>query len=127
MDWNPFGEEAASGDGEAAGIHSPIGFHGLPRIHGGYYLAGRRFYDLVTGRMNAEDRIRGNRFEPSGQNLYVYGRDDIPQLLNDVLKTTPLKMGSNSKGLFADYVFNGNTYRVAYGTNGYIVSFYPID
>ena len=33
----------------------------------------------------------------------------------------------NAKGLFADYVFNGNSYRVAYGTNGFIVSFYPID
>ena len=55
------------------------------------------------------------------------GIDDIPLLLNDVLKTAPIKAGSNSKGLFADYVFNGNTYRVAYGTNGYIVSFYPID
>ena len=55
------------------------------------------------------------------------GIDDIPQLLNDVLKNAPIKTGSNSKGLFADYVFNGNTYRVAYGTNGYIVSFYPID
>ncbi len=55
------------------------------------------------------------------------GIDDIPQLLNDVLKNTPIKTGSNSKGLFADYVLNGNTYRVAYGTNGYIVSFYPID
>lgn len=52
---------------------------------------------------------------------------DIPQLLNNVLKDTPIKMGSNSNGLFADYVFNGNTYRAAYGTNGYIVSFYPID
>ena len=55
------------------------------------------------------------------------GIDDIPQLLKDVLKNTPIKTGSNSKGLFADYVLNGNTYRVAYGTNGYIVSFYPID
>ena len=55
------------------------------------------------------------------------GIDDIPQLLNNVLKNTPIKTGSNSKGPFADYVFNGNTYRVAYGTNGYIVSFYPID
>ena len=55
------------------------------------------------------------------------GVDDIPQLLNDVLKNAPIKTGSNLKGLFADYVFNGNTYRVAYGTNGYIVSFYPID
>ena len=56
-----------------------------------------------------------------------HGVDDIPQLLSDVVKNTPIKTGSNSKGLFADYVSNGNTYRVAFGTNGYIVSFYPID
>lgn len=53
--------------------------------------------------------------------------DDIPQLINNVLNTTPIKTGSNSKGPFADYVFNGKTYRIAYGKNGYIVSFYPID
>ena len=55
------------------------------------------------------------------------GVDDIPQLLNNVVKNTPIKTGSNSKGLFADYVLDGHTYRVAFGTNGYIVSFYPID
>jgi len=30
------------------------------------------------------------------------------------------------KGPFADYLVDGNIYRVAYGTNGFIVSFYPI-
>lgn len=55
------------------------------------------------------------------------GIEDIPQLLSNMVKNMPIKTGSNSKGLFADYVFNGNTYRVAFGTNGYIVSFYPID
>lgn len=33
----------------------------------------------------------------------------------------------NAKGLFADYAFDGNSYRIAYGINGFIVSFYPID
>ncbi len=55
------------------------------------------------------------------------GIDNIPQLLSSVIKNSPIKTGSNSKGLFADYVLNGNKYRVAFGTNGYIVSFYPID
>ena len=55
------------------------------------------------------------------------GINDVPKLLNDVLDTNPIKTGSNAKGLYADYVLNGNTYRVAYGTNGFIVSFYPID
>ncbi|MDF2871221.1 MAG: hypothetical protein K0R05_2796 [Anaerocolumna sp.] len=55
------------------------------------------------------------------------GVNNIPSLLEDVLSTNPIKTGSNAKGLFADYSLNGNSYRVAYGTNGYIVSFYPID
>ena len=55
------------------------------------------------------------------------GIEDIPQLLNEVLKTKHINKGHNQKGLYADYVLNGNTYRIAYGTNGYIVSFYPID
>ncbi len=55
------------------------------------------------------------------------GVNNIPNLLEDALSTNPIKTGSNAKGLFADYSLNGNSYRVAYGTNGYIVSFYPID
>ena len=55
------------------------------------------------------------------------GVDDIPQLINEILKTEPIKKGQNQKGLYADYALNGNTYRLSYGTNGYIVSFYPID
>ncbi|EAC4664239.1 hypothetical protein H0276_000926 [Listeria monocytogenes] len=51
------------------------------------------------------------------------GITDIPSLLNKVLNTTPIKTGSSAKGLYADYLINGS---VAYGTNGYIVSFYPI-
>jgi len=55
------------------------------------------------------------------------GIDDVSGLLKDILKTNPIKSSSNAKGLYADYMLNGNTYRVAYGTNGFIVSFYPID
>ncbi|EPB5743579.1 hypothetical protein ACRQNE_001508 [Listeria monocytogenes] len=54
------------------------------------------------------------------------GITDIPSLLNKVLNTTPIKTGSSAKGSYADYLINGSKYRVAYGTNGYIVSFYPI-
>ena len=53
--------------------------------------------------------------------------NNIPQLLYDLLSLTPVNTGKNSKGLFADFVWDGHTYRVAYGTNGYIVSFYPLD
>ncbi|WP_290850740.1 PKD domain-containing protein [Eubacterium sp. LMAG:50] len=55
------------------------------------------------------------------------GVSDIPKLLENVLSTNPIKSGSNVKGRFADYIWNGNSYRVAYGTNGFVVSFYPID
>ncbi len=55
------------------------------------------------------------------------GINDIPQFLNDVLQTSPVNTGKSAKGLFADYVVNESKYRVAYGTNGYVVSFYPID
>lgn len=41
------------------------------------------------------------------------------------LKTKPVRVGSNSKGKYAEYIINGKEYTVAYGTNGYIVSFYP--
>lgn len=55
------------------------------------------------------------------------GVEDIPSFLNEVLKTDAVKVGSGVKGPFAEYIVNGTRYRVAYGTNGYIVSFYPID
>ena len=35
----------------------------------------------------------------------------IPQFLHEKLKTTSVNTGSNSKGLFADFIYNGNTYR----------------
>ncbi|MDD2959678.1 MAG: hypothetical protein PHR92_14375 [Lachnospiraceae bacterium] len=55
------------------------------------------------------------------------GVNDIPKYLNDVLKTDAVKIGVGAKGPFPEYMVNGTRYRVAYGTNGYIVSFYPID
>lgn len=55
------------------------------------------------------------------------GVTDIPRFLQETMNTIPVKSGKSSKGLFADYIMNENRYRVAYGTNGYIVSFYPMD
>lgn len=55
------------------------------------------------------------------------GVNDIPKFLSDVLKTKAIKVGTGVKGPFAEYIVNETRYRVAYGTNGYIVSFYPID
>ncbi len=65
--------------------------------------------------------------ERHADDFAAQGVSDIPNLLENVLSTNPIRTGSNAKGLFADYTFNGNSYRVAYGTNGFVVSFYPID
>lgn len=54
------------------------------------------------------------------------GITDIPGLLSNALQTNPINMGTSVSGPFADYLVNGVTYRIAYGTNEFIVSFYPI-
>ena len=65
--------------------------------------------------------------EEHATNFAKRGISDIPQFLSDVLEARPVKYGCNSRGLFAEYIFNDNTYRIAYGTNGYLVSFFPIN
>lgn len=55
------------------------------------------------------------------------GISDIPRFLNQTLQNAPINTGMGAGGPFADYMINGTTYRVAYGTNGFIVSFYPIN
>jgi hypothetical protein len=54
------------------------------------------------------------------------GIDDIPEFLSEVLKEAPVKVGTNSAGPFAEYLVDGKMYRVAYGGNGYVVSFFPL-
>ena len=53
------------------------------------------------------------------------GITNIAEFLKEVLKTAPINTGANSIGPFAEYLINGQKYRVVYGTNGYLVSFYP--
>ncbi len=53
------------------------------------------------------------------------GVNDIPSFLKQVLQNTPINSGIGAKGPYAVYNVNGNTYTVAYGSNGYVVSFYP--
>lgn len=53
------------------------------------------------------------------------GINDIPGFLNKTLQTTPVEIGMNAKGNYAVYLMGGQKYTVAYGTNGYVVSFYP--
>lgn len=94
--------------------------------------------DVVTVMKNSDGKLmwleNGNSkaglthiLERHADNFASQGVNDIPNLLENVLSTSPVKTESNAKGLFADYILNGNSYRVAYETNGYVVSFYPID
>lgn len=94
--------------------------------------------DVVTVMKNSDGKLmwleNGNSkaglthiLERHADDFASQGVSDIPNLLENVLSTSPVKTGSNAKGLFADYMLNGNSYRVAYGTNGFVVSFYPID
>ena len=57
--------------------------------------------------------------------LSAKGISNIPQALCEMLQTSPIGIGNTTSGPYADYLYNGNQYRVPYGTNGYIVSFYP--
>lgn len=94
--------------------------------------------DVVTVMKNSDGKLmwleNGNSkagltyiLERHADDFASQGVTDIPKLLENALSTSPVKTGSNAKGLFADYMLNGNSYRVAYGTNGFVVSFYPID
>jgi len=54
-----------------------------------------------------------------------YTTEQIPELLKSVLDTNPIRVTSKNGGLEAVYNYNGHNYTVGYGTNGYVVSFYP--
>ena len=54
------------------------------------------------------------------------GVTDIKTFLYNVLEQTPVLKDVNEAGPYAEYIINGERYRVAYGTNGFIVSFFPI-
>ena len=47
--------------------------------------------------------------------------------IHEVLQTQPVKRGVNPTGPYAIYEMDGRQYKLAHGTNGYIVSFYPDD
>ena len=94
--------------------------------------------DVVTVMRNSDGKLmwleKGNGtaglkhiLERHGDDFLSQGVKDIPKLLEEAVSTTPIKTGSNPKGLYADYALGENSYRVAYGTNGFVVSFYPID
>ena len=52
---------------------------------------------------------------------------DIPGFIkNDILSQVPTLVGRNAKGPYAEYLVNGQKFRLAYGDNGFIVSLFPI-
>ena len=50
---------------------------------------------------------------------------DILDFLQKVLKQKPIEVNLEPRGYNAIYLVNGKYYKVAYGTNGYISTFYP--
>ena len=54
------------------------------------------------------------------------GVDDPYSFLCEVLQTQPTERGIRPTGPYATYMVDGEKYTLAHGTNGYIVSFYPI-
>ena len=59
------------------------------------------------------------------QNFSAQGIDDIYSFLSEVLQTRPTERGIRPTGPYAIYEMDGRRYKLAHGTNGYIVSFYP--
>ena len=53
------------------------------------------------------------------------GVDDPYSFLCEVLQTQPTERGVRPTGPYAIYEIDGKEYTLAYGKNGYIVSFYP--
>ncbi|MGG5342789.1 hypothetical protein IGI58_001256 [Enterococcus sp. AZ020] len=53
------------------------------------------------------------------------GIQDIPNFLHDTLKANPIKQGTGPKGPYSVYIIDGQKYTLAYGNNGFVISFYP--
>jgi hypothetical protein len=54
--------------------------------------------------------------------------EDIPQFIHDMIANhEPIKTGANQAGPYSEYLIDGREYRLVFGTNGFIVTFYPLD
>ncbi len=60
-----------------------------------------------------------------GDDFENLGITDIPLFIDDTLGIKPIQTGVGAKGPFAKYKIEGRHYTLAYGNNGFIVSFYP--
>ena len=61
-----------------------------------------------------------------GADFSAKGISDVPSFLYKVLQTDPVIQGAGAKGSFAEFQIGENRYRMAYGSNGYIVSIFPL-
>lgn len=50
---------------------------------------------------------------------------DVPKFIKELIETQPLKTVIEPRGLKSFYSINGSGYRLAYGTNGFIVNCFP--
>lgn len=60
-----------------------------------------------------------------GYDFENLGNTDIPLFIDDTMGIIPIQTGVGAKGPFAKYKIKGRHYTLAYGNNGFIVSFYP--
>ncbi|WP_155997465.1 hypothetical protein [Streptococcus ruminantium] len=60
-----------------------------------------------------------------GDDFSNLGINDIPSFIDDALGIQPIQTGIGAKGPFSKYEIGGRNYILAYGDNGFIVSFYP--
>ena len=63
----------------------------------------------------------------SGENSY-YTKEEIQGLMKTFLESKPLDRGKSpiDDSPYMDYLYNGKRYRIGFGDNGYIKSFFPV-
>ena len=54
-----------------------------------------------------------------------YSEEEIQALMKNFLDSEPVRTGIKDSGPYAIYSYNGQDYRIGWGDNGYIKSFFP--
>ena len=82
-----------------------------------------------TLRWLEKGNIKGGLFHMYQEHAGDYARrkiDNVPLFLYRMLQTAPEKTMIDERGPSALYIVDGKKYLLAYGTNGFIVSFHPL-
>jgi hypothetical protein len=58
--------------------------------------------------------------------LYNRGVTDVEGFLYRLTQSKPINSGINDRGPFSDYIIDNKMYKLAYGTNGFIVTLHPM-